>query len=390
MSKRVSIGVVGSLGLPAAGLGRRARVLERRGFDSIFWPDHLMGWLPESIWVPEVSDVATVSPSANPHVFIDPVTSIATAAASTERVALGTCVTDPIRRHPAMLASEFLSLHHLSGGRAILGIGAGEGENTVPYGIDFRYQTSKFEEALQVIRLLWESDGPVSFDGRWFSLSGAVMGLGPYAGTYPQIWVGALGPRMCEITGRYGDGWLPVMLPIEEYRTRVAWIEEARRVHGRLGDPFVHAVRSYVALGEDHEEVHRQMAHPLVKGLALSLPDWLYKTIGAEHPLGDGFHGLRSYIPAGMPRETALELIDRIPFEVIHRYMLHGSPDEVVEGMAPFVDAGAGHVILLNLGYLADPRTLMTSDRLLTEVVQVADATFNRAAEPALPGGMSR
>ncbi|MGH2636717.1 MAG: LLM class flavin-dependent oxidoreductase [Actinomycetota bacterium] len=384
MTKRVAVGAVGSLGLPARGLGRRASVLEKRGFDSIFWPDHLMGWLPESIWVPDVAKMADVSPSANPHVFLDPVTTIATAAAHTDRVLLGTCVTDPIRRHPAMLASEFLSLHHLSGGRAILGIGAGEGENTIPYGIDFSYQTSKLEEALQVIRLLWESDGPVDFDGKWFSLSGAVMGLGAYEGTFPQIWVGALGPRMCEIAGAYGDGWLPVTLPIEEYRTRVAWINQSRRAHGRLADPFVFALRSYVAMGEDHDEVHRLLEHPLVKGLALSLPDWLYKTIGAEHPLGDGFHGLRSYIPAGMPKATALELIDRIPFDVIHRYMLHGTPDEIVDDMTPYVEAGASHVILLNLGYLADPRTLIRSDRLFSEVVEVADAAFNRSVRRAV------
>ncbi len=384
MTKRVAVGSVGSLGLPAAGVGRRARTLEKRGFDSVFWPDHLMGWLPESLWVPEISAVSRVSPSTNPHVFLDPVTTMATAAASTDRVLLGTCVTDPIRRHPAVLASEFLSLHHLSGGRAILGIGAGEGENTIPYGIDFRYQTSKLEEALQVIRILWESTGPVDFEGRYFSLSGAVMGLGPYEGTFPPIWVGALGPRMCEIAGALGDGWLPVMLPIEEYRTRVEWINESRRTHGRLADPFVFAVRSYVALGDDHEQVHRLMDHPLVKGLALSLPDWLYKTVGAEHPLGDGFHGLRSYIPAGMPQDTALELIDRIPFDVIHQYMLHGTPDEVVDGMAPYVDAGASHVVLLNLGYLADPQTLIRSDRLLSEVVEVADAAFNRPQRRAM------
>jgi phthiodiolone/phenolphthiodiolone dimycocerosates ketoreductase len=384
VTKQVSVGAVASLGLPAAGLARRAGILERRGFDSLFWPDHLMGWLPESLWVPEISQIATMSPSSNPHVFLDPVATMATAAVSTERVLLGTCVTDPIRRHPAMLAGEFLSLHHLSAGRAILGIGAGEGENTIPYGIDFRYPTSKLEEALQVVRLLWESEGPVDFDGKYFSLSGAVLGLGAYEGTYPPIWVGALGPRMCAIAGRYGDGWLPVTLPIDEYRTRVGWINESRREHGRLDDPFTFAVRSYVALGEDHDEVHRRMANPLVKGFALCLPDWLYKTVGADHPLGDGFHGLTQYIPAGMSKETALELIDRIPFDVIHRYMLHGSPAEVVADMAEFVDAGSTHVILLNLGYLADPSTILESDRLLTQVIELANETFNHSQQAAV------
>jgi phthiodiolone/phenolphthiodiolone dimycocerosates ketoreductase len=151
-----------------------------------------------------------------------------------------------------------------------------------------------------------------------------------------------------------------------------------------MDDPFTFAVRSYVALGEDHDEVHRRMAHPLVKGFALCLPDWLYKTVGAEHPLGDGFHGLTSYIPAGMTKETALELIDRIPFDVIHRYMLHGSPNEVVAEMAQFVDAGASHIILLNLGYLADPRTILESDRLLTDAVQLADVTFNQSERAAV------
>ena len=388
MTKRVSVGTVGSLGPPAAGLAKRARALEAKGFDSIFWPDHLMGWLPESLWTPEVAAMASVSPSGNPHVFLDPVACIAAASTATERVGLGTCVTDPIRRHPAMLASEFLTLHHMSKGRTILGIGAGEGENTVPYGMDYSFQASRLEEALQVVRILWESDSTVDFEGKWFSLAGAVLGLGPYEGTYPEIWVGALGPRMCEIAGAHGDGWLPVMLPIEEYRTRLSWILDSRRKSGRESRPFTAAVRSYVALGEDHDEVHRLMDHPLVKGLVLSLPDWLYRTVGAEHPLGEGFHGLASYIPAGMPRQTALELIDRIPFELVHRYMLHGTPDEVVGQMSPYVEAGASHVILLNLGYLADPRTLTSSFRLLTEVVQVADDAFNRRAA-SVPMGAS-
>ena len=47
--------------------------------------------------------------------------------------------------------------------------------------------------------------------------------------------------------------------------------------------------------------------HPLVKGLCLSLPDWLYKTVGADHPMGDGFHGLSSYIPSGIPKDEALD-----------------------------------------------------------------------------------
>ncbi len=382
--KRIRIGTGGTLGPPAAAVGTRARKLERAGFDMVTWPDHLMGWLPESLWTPDVSPLVAMSPSKSPHVFLDAVACIAVAAASTDTIQLGTCVTDPIRRHPAVLANEFLTLHHMSGGRVVLGIGAGEGENTIPYGMDFGHQVSKLEEALQVIRLLWESDGPVDFDGRWFPLSGAVLGLGPYEGSYPPIWVGAHGPKMCELTGAYGDGWIPVMMPLDEYRTRLGWIEEARRRHGREAQPFDVAVRSYVVAHEDHETAHRMLDHPLIKGLCLSLPDWLYKTVGSEHPLGDGFHGLRSYIPSGIPREEALQLIDRVPFELVHQYMLHGTPDDMVDGMSPYIEAGASLIVLHNMGFLADPSTSAASLRLLVETVQQANARFNRPLGEAI------
>jgi phthiodiolone/phenolphthiodiolone dimycocerosates ketoreductase len=383
-SKRVRIGTGGTLGPPASAVGSRSKKIERAGFDLITWPDHLMGWLPESLWTPDVSPIAAVSPSNSPHVFLDAVACVAMAAASTDRVMLGPCVTDPIRRHPAVLANEFLTLSHMGEGRVFLGIGAGEGENTIPYGMNFDYQVSKLAEALQVIRLLWEADGPVDFDGKWFPLSGAVLGLGPYDGTYPPIWVGAHGPKMCELTGTYADGWVPVMMPIEDWKTRLGWIEAARERAGRQGDPFTPAVRSYVVAHEDHETAHRLLDHPLVKGLCLSLPDWLYKTVGADHPMGDGFHGLSSYIPSGIPKDEALTLIDRIPFELVHQYMLHGTPDDLVEGMTPYVDAGASLVILHNMGFLADPSTSATSFRLLVDTVRQVDARFNRSAAQAI------
>jgi phthiodiolone/phenolphthiodiolone dimycocerosates ketoreductase len=274
----------------------------------------------------------------------------------------------------------------MTNGRVVLGIGAGEGVNTVPYGIDYRHQVSKFEEALQVIRLLWEADGQVDFDGRWFPLRGAVLGLGPYEGTFPEIWIGAIGPRMCELAGRYGDGWLPMKLPIDDYRTRLSWIHDARRAIGRDPSTFTAAMRSYAALAEDHDEAHRLINHPLLKGYVLSLPDWIFKTMGAEHPLGKDFHGLTSYIPAGMPKEEALDAIRRVPFELVHEYFLHGTPADVVEQIRPYVDAGGTEHIILNLGVLADPSTVISSSRLFSEIVQEAERAFRPAAAAAAGG----
>lgn len=90
----------------------------------------------------------------------------------TERVPLVSAVVDTVRRHPALLAQTALTLDHLSKGRFILGLGSGESENTVPYGFDFARPVSRFEEALRVIRLLWDTDGPVDFDGEFYCCTG--------------------------------------------------------------------------------------------------------------------------------------------------------------------------------------------------------------------------
>jgi phthiodiolone/phenolphthiodiolone dimycocerosates ketoreductase len=375
--KHVYIGTGGTLGPPASAVAGRSKRIEDAGFDMITWPDHLMGWLPESLWTPDISELAAMSPSKSPHVFLDAVACIAAASTSTKRVLLGTCVTDPIRRHPAVLANEFLTLHHMSQGRAVLGIGAGEGENTIPYGMSFKYQVSKMAEAIQVIKLLWAADEAVDFEGRFFNLKGAVLGLGAYEGTFPPIWVGAHGQKMCDITGAYGDGWIPVMMPIDHWRERLGWINESRARNNRLHEPFTPAVRAYCVPHEDHEIAHQMMDHPLIKGLVLSLPDWMYKIYGAEHPMGDGFYGLSEYIPSGIGRDEALELFGRIPFELVHDYMAHGTPDDIVDQITPYVEAGAEHIILHNMSFLAHPREALSSFRLIKEAAYEANRRFN-------------
>ncbi len=94
-------------------------------------------------------------------------------------------------------------------GRFNLGLGCGEAENAVPYGFDFSTPVARFEESLKVIRLLWESDGPVDFSGRFYKLHHARLDTEPFEGRNPGIWIGGSGPRVLDIAGRYADGWWP-------------------------------------------------------------------------------------------------------------------------------------------------------------------------------------
>src|SRR6201992_3193289 len=137
--------------------------LDSGRYHSIWMPDHMVSFWPDSLWTAEFTDLATVSPS--PHRHLDGLAVASAAAALTKNVPLVSAVVDTVRRHPAMLAQTALTIDHVARGRFILGLGSGESENTVPYGFDFARSVSRVEEGLKVIRLLWASDGPATFEG---------------------------------------------------------------------------------------------------------------------------------------------------------------------------------------------------------------------------------
>src|SRR6186997_1255398 len=84
-------------------------------YHSVWLPDHMVSFWPDSIWTPEFTDLAVASPS--PHRHLDAMAVAGAVATMTERVPIATLVVDTIRRHPAMLAQTALTLSHLSKGR---------------------------------------------------------------------------------------------------------------------------------------------------------------------------------------------------------------------------------------------------------------------------------
>jgi len=186
--------------------------------------------------------------------------------AQTSRLRVGVVVTDLIRRHPAVLAQTMLTLDHLTGGRAILGLGSGEQLNITPYGLGWDRPVARLAEGIDVIRLLWRAEGPVDFDGRFFTLRRAVLGLGPAGAAPPPVWLAAHGPRMLELTGRRGDGWLPTKMAPGQYQASLKTIEAAAREEGRDPGAITPGMLGYVLLGPDEETVRRLTEQPLVRG----------------------------------------------------------------------------------------------------------------------------
>jgi phthiodiolone/phenolphthiodiolone dimycocerosates ketoreductase len=362
----MTVGAPGIVVPPAEAAFHTAKRNEEKGFDAVWFPDHLMGWHPDSVWTPDLAPLATYLP--NIHAYYDPFAMIAAAGQHTSTIKLGTSVTEPVRNHPAQLARTWLTLDHLTQGRSIMGIGAGEGENITPYGIGFDKPAGRLEDALRVIRLLWDNDDPVDYDGPHYTLRDAVCGMQPLvAGNPPPIWVAAHGPRLCRVTGELADGWLPTTLSLDEYELRWGQVRAGATKVGRNPDDITAGMWAYTVIAETDEEARRMVCHPMIKAFTLALPESFFNAHGVDHPLGKGTYGFLEYIPSRLGRDEAMKAIDAVPDEVVCDAIIHGSPSTLAKLVDDYAKIGLRHIALWNVSFFAEPESIGKSYKLLGE-----------------------
>jgi len=365
---RLEISALGALRPPGEGVVAAAKRREDQGFDAIWWADHLLHWFPQSIWSPDL--VPQAATQGSPHVWFDPFPVVAAAAGATSEIRLGVGVTDVVRRHPATLAQTALTLDHLTRGRFILGLGTGESLNLAPYGLANRRPLARLEEGITIIRLLFEDAGPVSFDGDFFRLEGAAMGLRPFGESPPPIWVAAHRPRGLALVGRLADGWLPLATDPDTYPGMLAAIRRAAVQAGRSPDAVTPGLYARCVLAETEDDARAIIdGSLLLKFIAITRPAEAFAVHGATHPLGEGAFGLTSFMPTRYGREEALRLADAVPVEVVRDTAIHGTPDQVAAQIARFVEAGARHVQLTNMTPLAAPERAAASEALMGDAV---------------------
>jgi F420-dependent oxidoreductase-like protein len=138
-------------------------------------------------------------------------TLLAGLAANTSRIRLGTLVTGITYRHPSILATEAVTVDHISNGRLELGLGAAWNEpEHREFGIPFpaiKERAERLEEGIEVMRTLMTRDG-ASFKGRHYQLDNATYRPRPIQQPHPPIWVGASGEQlMLPIVARQADAW---------------------------------------------------------------------------------------------------------------------------------------------------------------------------------------
>jgi probable F420-dependent oxidoreductase len=210
-------------------------------------------------------------------VWYDPVATLAFLAAATERVALLSHVAVVGLRHPLAGAKQYATLDRLSGGRLILGVGAGHvREEFDVLGADFEGRGRVLDETMEALKsALGEEEFP-EFTGERFAFSGLGQQPRPVQTPRPPLWVGGSSPAAVRRAAVRGDGWLPQGDPREVLPDRIDRIRRLRADAGLAAAPFTFgAIVEPLYVGTPEWDVGRRTLSGSGAALAESLRAYL-------------------------------------------------------------------------------------------------------------------
>jgi probable F420-dependent oxidoreductase len=201
-----------------------ARLVERLGFDAAWCRDHLL-WHPHGH--EEGGDIT----------FLEPLVTLAAIGAVTEHIVVGTSVLIPVRS-PLRLAQEYATLAHLTGGRVVLGVGAGhEKAELVASGVDPARRRQTVIETVEIVRRVWSGDH-VSYDGEIFHIDDITIRPRP-TNAIPVLF-GGPSRHAVRLAGAHFDGWIAGIIPLDTLDARLAELREHAAAAGRT--MFISAV----------------------------------------------------------------------------------------------------------------------------------------------------
>ncbi len=192
--------------LSKEGLIRCSTLAEDAGFDSVWTTDHVL--------VPHQH----ADPYGN---ILDCLTTLAYLGAVTKKVHLGTSVLVLPLRNPIIVAKQLATIDYLTDGRLILGTAVGWMEDEFRnFRTNFHNRNRRFEEAVELIRTLNQTESP-EFEGHYFQFTDAVFRPAAAQENGPPIWFGGNSEAALMRAAKLADGWHPVGLSLENYRSLV-------------------------------------------------------------------------------------------------------------------------------------------------------------------------
>jgi F420-dependent oxidoreductase-like protein len=256
----------------------QAKAAEANGFELVTVMDHLY-------------QIRGVGREDEP--MLEAWSTLAALARETRRVRLGTLVTGVTYRNPALLAKQATTLDTISGGRAILGIGAAWNDvEHAGYGFEFptvRERMDRLEEALTIAKAMFTEERP-SFEGMWYRIEDALNVPRPVQPGGPPILVGGGGEqRTLKIAARFADmtHWFPLGLDVLRHKIEVL-------------------ASHCEAIGRDPSTIELTMATPVF---------------------------------VGETEADAQTFLERVP-EERRPHVVAGRPEQAAEGLRPYLDAG--------------------------------------------------
>ncbi len=201
------------------GIGSMARAAEESGFDSVNLTHH---WIPHDDWLADQG----IHP-------LDPFAALAVAGAATTRLRLMTNVIVLPYQNPFITAKSAATVDAMSGGRLILGCGAGfQDREFEALGVDMEERNELTDESLRGMKAAWSGDS-FDFDGRHFKVRSHTMLPRPAQRPHPPIWIGGNSKRAARRAVDLADGWIPI--PIQMKRTRTPFIVTLEDLRTRIG-----------------------------------------------------------------------------------------------------------------------------------------------------------
>jgi probable F420-dependent oxidoreductase len=259
-----------------------------------------------------------------PGNLADPLTFLATVAARTEVLRVGTGIFQLPVHNPVRVAEQVALIDQMSGGRISLGVGLGWWplEYQVQ-GSDFAHRGARMEEALHILRLVWEQEN-TAYEGRFWSCPELTVHPRPVQRPHPPLWVAGVADVAIDRAARLGDAWLcgPVQ-SISKAASMVATYREACDRHD-TSDSWI--LRRYAWVAPTRAEVVESVLPAYVDGL---VEHWRESTEDAEEK------ALFARMDAG----------EDVTTEIANDRLLWGSPEDVIGQIQRYQETtGATHV----------------------------------------------
>ncbi len=234
-----------------------ARMVEERGFESLFLPEHTHIPASRETPYPAGGDL----PKEYSHTY-DPFVSLGAAAVATERLLIGTGICLVTQRDPIVTAKEVATIDRISGGRFLFGVGAGwNREEMADHGTDPKRRFSLMRERVEAMKAIWTEE-EASYHGEHVDFERIWSWPKPLQNPHPPVLVGGNGEKVLERVVAFGDEWMPNPQP--GLRDRVAELQQLAEAAGREPIPVtLNAARPDPGFAERGEKagIHRCLTY---------------------------------------------------------------------------------------------------------------------------------